>query len=416
MRLRAVPRGWPDIKPSEIISMLLDLFRIERAASPGAAPEFEREFARTIGARGAVSFPSCTSAMYFTLRALDLSPGDEVLLPAFTYPADAAMVALAGLKPVFVDVDLATANMDPGEIEKKITDRTRVIFPTHLNGISADMDSICRIARGLNLRIIEDCARACGVSSRGRMLGSFDTGVFSFGYGKNLYLLRGGMATSNDESVLGRLHGFQSGFRRLSNRALLFQTIKGTLIKIANEPHIFRFTLFPLLYAQKVKGSRFLFKLVHPDPPSPDRLLPSLAVNVSSLQARQGLRFLRRLEDHNRKRQRNALRLERELSGISGLFHFRSAETQGIHRISFALGSEKKKDIQRFLFENKIDIEDESAGDLTRLAKYAPFAGGARYPRARDLDGKLFFLPNHPGLSDGDLAHIIAKVKEFCGA
>ena len=87
MRLRAIPRGWPDIKPGEIISMLLELFRINRAADPGAVPDFEGAFARAVGARGAVSFPSCTSAMYFTLRALDLAPGSEVLLPAFTYPA-----------------------------------------------------------------------------------------------------------------------------------------------------------------------------------------------------------------------------------------------------------------------------------------------------------------------------------------
>lgn len=416
MRLRAIPRGWPDVKPVELVSMLAELPRIRRAASSDAVPDFERAFARYIGTRGAVAFPSCTSAIYFSLRALGLAPGDEIILPAFTYPSDAAMVVLAGLKPVFVDVELATANIDPARIEEKITSRTRAIFPTHLNGIAADMDAICRIARTRNLRLIEDCARACGVEYRGRKLGSSDIGVYSFGYGKNLYLLRGGMATADDETVLERLRAFKAEFKRVTARALIFQTLKGTLIKIANEPHIFRFTLFPLLYAQKVKGSRFLFKLVHPDPPGPDRFFPSLAVDLTSLQARQGLRFLKRIEAHNRKRQEIALRMEKELSGIPGLLHFRSTEREGIRRISFALGSERKKDIQRFLFENKIDIEDESAVDLASSGVSGASPDGGAYPRTGELHGKLFFLPNHPGLSESDVFRIISRVKEFCGA
>jgi dTDP-4-amino-4,6-dideoxygalactose transaminase len=411
MKLRAISRAWIDITLNEMLKMLSELVRLDRARSPRFVPEFENRFAAAIGTRGAVAFPSCRAAIYFSLRALDLFQGDEVILPAFTFGPDAAMVILAGLKPSFVDVDLETANIDVSQIEAKITPKTKVIFPTHLNGIPADMDSIRRIAQRHHLRILEDCARACGVRYKGRSVGSFDIGVFSFGYGKNFYIMGGGMAVSDDEAFLDRLRSLMLDFRPVSRSALLLKAVKAVTLKIANEPYAFRFSLFPLLYGLKVNKSQWLERLMRPRDPAYDSVPPGFKVYLSSLQAAQGVRFLRRIEEHNRRRSENSTLLEEGLSRISGLYHFRASPPA--NRIYFATGSRRKDELLEFLFRSKIDIEDESARDLTRASPFQVFRGEARYPSAQELDGKLIFLPNHPRLRQSDILYIIKKIKRF---
>jgi len=412
MTIRAVPRARPDIRSGELLALLAGIFRSGRAAGPEAVSEFERAFARYLGTAGAVAFTSCRAAIYFSLIALELRPGDEVILPAYAYAADAEMVAAAGLKPVFADVVLGTANVDPEDAARKITSRTRVIFPTHMNGIPADLDALGALARERGLRLIEDCARACGLRSGGRMVGTRDIGVFSLGYGKNFDILGGGLAVSSDEAFLNRLRGLQSGFRPMPRRSLALRVAKGFVQKAVNEPHLFRFTLLPVLKARKRDGTRRFAGLVQPTTRS--AALPAgFRTRLSGPQAAQGLRFLARIEAHNLSRRRNAAALEAALSGFPGLFHFRSPS--GSERLYFNLGSGRRAELQRFLYRHGIDAESDSAADLTRSPAFGAAAPGTDYPRARQLDGKVFYLPNHPALSDGDLARIIVLTREFCG-
>ena len=176
---------------------------------------------------------------------MDLEPGSEVIIPAFTFWIDPAVVVLAGLTPVFVDVELDSLNIDPSLIEPAITARTKVILAPHLNGLAMEMDSIMAIAKKHGLRVIEDSARTCGGRYKEQRVGSFDIGAFSFGYGKSFYGFGGGMLTSNDSAFIERVRTLQKeDFHNISTMELYKAIIKGSLLKFLNTPIIHGTTLF----------------------------------------------------------------------------------------------------------------------------------------------------------------------------
>ncbi|MGD8991065.1 MAG: DegT/DnrJ/EryC1/StrS family aminotransferase [Desulfobacterales bacterium] len=164
---------------------------------------FEREFADYIGVSHAVGVGNGTESLHLALVACGIGYGDEVATVSHTAVATVAAIELAGAKPVFVDIDPATYNMDPETLAKRITSRTRAIVPVHLYGHPAPMDRILAIARRYDLCVIEDCAQAHGATYQGRRVGSFgDMACFSFYPTKNLGALGdGGIVVTNDPEL-----------------------------------------------------------------------------------------------------------------------------------------------------------------------------------------------------------------------
>ncbi|BFM40673.1 DegT/DnrJ/EryC1/StrS family aminotransferase [Synechocystis sp. LKSZ1] len=149
--------------------------------------EFEQAFAQSVGMPHCVSCNSGTDALYLALRALGIGPGDEVITSAFTFFATAEMISAAGAKPVFIDIDPATFNLNPSLIEAAITPRTKAIMPVHLFGQAVDMTQVMALANQYQLKVIEDCAQATGAQWQGKTVGSWgDVGAFSFFPTKNL--------------------------------------------------------------------------------------------------------------------------------------------------------------------------------------------------------------------------------------
>jgi dTDP-4-amino-4,6-dideoxygalactose transaminase len=164
---------------------------------------FEREFAAYCQTAHGVGTSTGTSALHLALLALGIGSGDEVITVPFTFVASVAAIGYTGARPVFVDIDPASFNMDPARIEAAITPRTRAILPVHLYGQPADMDPILEIARRHGLRVVEDACQAHGAEYRGRRAGSLaDVGCFSFYPGKNLGAYgEGGAVTTNDPEL-----------------------------------------------------------------------------------------------------------------------------------------------------------------------------------------------------------------------
>ncbi len=163
---------------------------------------FEQEFAAYCGAAECIALNSGTSALHLALLAAGVGPGDEVITVPFTFVASVAAVIYAGARPVLVDIDPRSFNMDPAAIEAAITPRTRAILPVHLYGQPADMDPIMEVARRHGLVVIEDAAQAHGAKYKGRTVGSIgDIACFSFYPAKNLgaYGEGGAVTTSNLE-------------------------------------------------------------------------------------------------------------------------------------------------------------------------------------------------------------------------
>src|SRR5215471_740062 len=169
--------------------------------------KFEEEFAAYCGVPYAVGLNSGTSGLHLALLAAGVEAGNEVITVPFTFVATTATIRYCGAKPVFVDIDPKTYNMDVSQIEAKITSRTKAILPVHLYGQPADMDPILEIARRHNLVVIEDAAQAHGAEYKGRRAGSLaDLAVFSFYPVKNLGAYgEGGMVTTSDPDYAAKI-------------------------------------------------------------------------------------------------------------------------------------------------------------------------------------------------------------------
>lgn len=180
--------------------------------------EFERRLADYLGVKEAVSLNSCTSALFLALKALDIR--GEVILPSFTFVASANAVVTAGATPVFADIEADTCNLDPDDVERRITGKTQAILPVHYAGQCCDMDRILEIARRYDLQVIEDSAETLGGKYRGKMAGSFATGCFSFFPTKNITTGEGGLLSTDDPDLAARVrtlagHGIpRSAYRK----------------------------------------------------------------------------------------------------------------------------------------------------------------------------------------------------------
>lgn len=172
--------------------------------------EFEAAFAKRIGALHASSVCNGTLALHLALLALGIGPGDEVIVPTLTYVASANAISYTGATPVFVDSLRDTWQMDPDDVRRSITPRTRALLPVHLYGQACPMDELMAIAREHRLFVIEDCAEAMGTLYKGRHVGTFgDIAMFSFYGNKTITAGEGGMVVSNDKTLIERARHFR---------------------------------------------------------------------------------------------------------------------------------------------------------------------------------------------------------------
>ncbi len=166
--------------------------------------EFECSIAGYLGVRYAVGCASGTDALQVAMMALGIGPGDEVITTPFTFVSTTETIVLLGAKPVYVDIDPRTYNIDPGNIEQAVTSRTKAVMPVHLYGQPADMEPIMELARRRNIRVIEDAAQALGASYKGKKVGSFgEVGCISFFPSKNLGAFGDAGMVVTDDVALG---------------------------------------------------------------------------------------------------------------------------------------------------------------------------------------------------------------------
>ncbi|MEW6380564.1 MAG: DegT/DnrJ/EryC1/StrS family aminotransferase [bacterium] len=215
--------GSPAIEDAEIQEVVASMQSGWLGTGPKVA-RFENDFRIYKGIKHAVAVNSCTAALHLSILAAGLKPGDEVITTAMTFCATVNAIVHAGATPVLVDIDPVTMNMDPEQVEARITPRTRAILPVHFAGWPCDMDALCAIAKRHGLKLIEDCAHAIEAEYKGRKSGSFgDFGCFSFYVTKNIVTGEGGMVLTNREEDAARikvlaLHGMtKDAWKRFSD-------------------------------------------------------------------------------------------------------------------------------------------------------------------------------------------------------
>lgn len=324
---------------------------------------FEREFGeQLLGGRTAVAVSSGTAGLHLGLLAAGVGPGDEVIVPSFTFAATANSVALAGATPVFADIAPDTFCLDPASVAAAVTERTRAIMPVHLYGHPADMPALRKVADAHGLEIFEDAAQAHGASLDGKPVGTFGTfAMFSLYPTKNMTSGEGGMVAC-DTDVAHRV-------RLLRNQGMERQ------------------------YANELVGFNARMTDVH---------------------AAIGRAQLAKLPGWTARRQANAAFLDAHLEGVAtppvrpGAVHVYHQYTV---RLEGATGAERDAVVAALKDEHQVGSGVYYPIPNHRLASLARFAEGLELPVTERAAAEVFSLPVHPALSEADLERIVTAVR-----
>jgi perosamine synthetase len=318
--MAAIPRFGTRVVPD--ISAIIDGCRSRRELVQGPdIAVFEEEFGRFLGSGHvrACSTEYGRMALYFILKAMDLPAGSQIIVPALTFWVVPEMARAAGLEPVFADVDPATFTLSPASVAAAVTPRTRAVLPTHLYGLSCDMDPILDIARRHNLRVIEDCAHSLGATYKGRMTGTLgDASFFSFQAFKPLNTYGGGLAWMRDGSLARRIGEFADAETWPDEKRVERILRSGKWQHAFIRPKIFTYSLFPIWYAASwvnAKPERRLWEPVRRLDPVPARYRG----RFTNVQAAIGRAGLRRLPDYIERTRRHARVLDDMLGGLPGI-------------------------------------------------------------------------------------------------
>ena len=328
---------------------------------------FENEFTRAAGARHAVAVNSGTSALFLAYRAL-LEPGDEVIVPDFTFAATAAMVVAAGCKPVFADVDPETCTLDPHEVERRLTRRTRAIAPVHLFGGPADVAALASLARRHGLRIIWGAAQADGAEFGGGGGGAFpDIVCYSFYPTKNMTTGEGGMLTTSDAKLARKL-------RLLSSHG---------------------------------EASRY------------SHILLGYNFRLTDIAAAIGRVQLRKLPAALRRRRENARILTRGVAGLPGITTPRAGSGANHAYCLYTIVLEPKAlgmnrdQFQRALLRQGVETAVHYPLPLHRQPIFRGYGSDRDFPVSTRLAECVVSLPVRPGLTRPDLERIVQAVREI---
>ncbi|MBM3357254.1 MAG: DegT/DnrJ/EryC1/StrS family aminotransferase [Betaproteobacteria bacterium] len=324
----------------------------------------EREVAAYCGVAHAISCASGTDALHLAVRAAGIGPGDEVITTAFTFIASAGAVSYTGARPVFVDIDPASLNLDPARVERAITKRTRAILPVHLYGQPADLAPLAALCGHHGLKLIEDCAQSFGAEYGGRKSGAYgDAGCFSFYPSKNLGACGdGGMLVTNDE-------------------------------KIARSARVYRDHGRTGTYRHSVIGYNS---------------------RLDELQAAVLRVKLRRLDAFNRARRENAARYSRHLAG--GRVATPVQDGKGLHVFhQYTIQADRRDAIRAGLAAAGIASAIYYPVPLHQQEVYAADNAGVSLPVAERAAARVLSLPMYPELTEEQIARVAHIVLEHAG-
>jgi dTDP-4-amino-4,6-dideoxygalactose transaminase len=372
-----LPFSRPSIGDSEINSVVACL-KSGWITTGALCKEFEDKFCGLTGAGQAIALNSATAGMHLMLTAMNLQQGDEVITPSMTFASTINMILLRQAKPVFVDIDYDTLNINCDLIEERISSKTKAIIPVHFAGVPADMDQINHLAGKYHLMVIEDAAHAVGTYYKGIHAGGFGhPAIFSFHPIKNITTGEGGMITLNDAELERKL------------RLLRFHGIERDAWK------------------RYGKGGD----------PSYDIMEPGYKYNLPDLLAALGLAQMERWKELNARRQTLAGLYLDGLHEVEGLDLPQAPPYDHLH--AWHLFIIKIKDIPRDEFMRKLadcnigyGLHFPPAHELTCVKKRYG-AGAFSLPETSRVADKIISLPLFPDMTEDDVQYVCDAIKEI---
>lgn len=405
--------------PRHTISGRLDIFvlavrlLLSRCALRGdSVPRFEQAFARYIGVPYALGVESARKGLYLVLKSKGFLPGDEVIMPAYTFDALAVTVLACGLKPVFVDVDIQTYNIDPRLIEAKITHRSKALLITHMFGQPVDMLSVIAVAKKHGIFVIEDCAHACGSEFHNRKAGAWgDAAIFSFNMGKIMPCFGGGMVTTSDPQLQAQLSDRISGLPYPSRVALLFEIIKTLIFHCVTHRFVFPWLTYPVLRVLSSLASGWADECIeergglnlHSDAGEGQK-------RFANLQAAVGLKQLARLDVINDKLRDNALKMITALDGIDGVVAPVIVAKAHVPWLYLRVRVSNAPQFRKHLLVRGVDTKRDDMHVCPALQPFADSQG--LYPVAEQLHRESIEIPHNIFLNDDDIAWIARQMRE----
>ena len=375
-----------------------------------AIREFEEKFAAYHGMPHAISASNGRMAFYYILRAMDLPPGSEVIFPALTFWVVPEIARVAGLRPVFVDVDPYTFNLNPGLIESSLSAKSKAIVPTHLYGQTCDMDPILEIAKRHNLRVIEDCAHSLGAMYKGRKAGTFgDAAFFSFQMLKPLNTYGGGMAIVSDDRLADRIRKMAEAEPWPSVADVRKKFFFGNLQRAFINPYGFTFSMFLAFYIASFFGNhdltRYIWEKIRPLDPLPE----SYRRRYSNSQAVAGLKMLEEIDHLNAKSRANADRLTEGLKGIESILPPETIAGAAPVYYQYCVRISDPAIFSHRAIRKGVDMEIMHVDICNKLDLFASYA--SRCPGAESTEGTLQ-LPVYSSLHPRDIEKILRVVRE----
>ena len=390
--------------------VVTDAFRRGEAVIGPAVEEFEHEFAKFHRMEHATATSYGRMAFHYILRALNLPAGSEIIFPALTFWVVPEIARRNGLRPVFVDVDPATFNLDPGKVEAALTERTRAIVPTHLYGLPCAMSEIMKLAEKHDLIVIEDCAQAVGARYRGQRVGTFGTAsFFSFQLLKGINTYGGGMVLTNDVALSRsvRAQVLREPPQSLPDLARRFAVGYGA--RVAVSPQIFTFWGYPLQAAASLLGhndlSRYVWEKIRPL----ERFPRTYHQRYANVQALLGLRGLANLERHNERCREHAVQYTR------GLIDCRNIQTPRVPAdvdhvfYQYCVYVTDSTQLSQWAIRRGIDIETTHVDVCPKLKLFEEFR--AECPGAEATE-KALQLPVYSRLRASDIDRVLRVVRE----
>lgn len=362
---RKIPIAKPEIGTEEI-DAVKEVLESGMLVQGKKVKEFEENFAEYIGVKHAVAVSNGTVALDVALKTLDIGPGDEVITSAFSFIASSNCILFQNAKPVFADIDPKTFNIDPSDVAKKITAKTKAVLPVHLFGHPAKMDELKEIAEDKKIVVVEDAAQAHGAEYKRQKAGSLGTmGCFSLYATKNMMTGEGGIITSSDQKLADKMRLIRS---------------HGEVKK----------------YTHDILGFNY---------------------RLTNLNAAIGLVQLKKLDRFNEKRRENAKLLSKGIDDIKGLTapYVDSNVNHVFHQYVIRVENEfsmTRDELSNYLSENGVGVAVHYPIPIYKQPLYLKLGyNKVTCPNAEDACNRVLSLPIHPQVTIEDIDYILNILK-----